>query len=135
MVWTARGNQTNMPGRSPRENEQIVAGKALYEQSCAACHGVNGEGQPNWTTPDENGVYPAPPHTADGHTWHHPDSILLETIANGGSMPNSTMLAFGEQLTETEMEAILAYVKTFWGKKEREFQELVTKQNSGSGNN
>ena len=49
-------------------------------------------------------------------------------------MPNTAMPAFGEQLTEDEMASILAYIKTFWGEEEREFQELVTKQYIGSGN-
>ena len=60
--------------------EVLAAGKALYMQHCATCHGANLEGQTNWKIPDSNGVYPAPPHNRDGHTWHHPDSVLLEII-------------------------------------------------------
>jgi mono/diheme cytochrome c family protein len=115
-------------------SETAVAGKALYEQSCASCHGVDGEGQPEWKSPGENGAYPAPPHTAEGHTWHHADPLLLEIMANGGTMPNSGMPGFSEQLTDDEMVAILAYIKTLWGEREVEFQELVTKQYIGSSN-
>jgi mono/diheme cytochrome c family protein len=115
-------------------SDDALAGKALYEQSCAACHGIDGEGQSEWKTPGENGVYPAPPHTAEGHTWHHADPLLLEIMTNGGTMPNSGMPGFSEQLTDDEMVAILAYIKTFWGEREVEFQELVTKQYIGSSN-
>ena len=54
------------------------AGRALYEQHCAACHGANLEGQPDWRSPDESGLYPAPPHDETGHTWHHDDAMLTD---------------------------------------------------------
>ena len=122
----------NLPGMAGSANSEATMGKALYEQNCASCHGIDGEGQPDWKTPGENGVYPAPPHTAEGHTWHHPDQQLLDIMANGGTMPNSAMPGFGEQLTEEEMAAILTYIKTFWSEREIEFQEQVTKQYIGS---
>lgn len=77
---------------------QIAEGKALYETYCASCHGVSGEGQPNWKTLDEQGVFPAPPHDSSGHTWHHADEQLLELIADGSSLANSGMPAFGASL-------------------------------------
>ena len=51
----------------------LATGKAVYERHCAACHGANLEGQPNWRSRDPSGRLPAPPHDASGHTWHHPD--------------------------------------------------------------
>lgn len=105
-----------------------IDGEALYLQYCAECHGEQGEGQPNWRVPNESGVYPAPPHDSSGHTWHHPDELLLQIIAEGGSMPTTGMPAFGDKLSRAEMEAILAYIKTFWGPQERAFQQEVTQQ-------
>jgi mono/diheme cytochrome c family protein len=113
-------------------SEDLVVGERLYESNCAACHGIDGEGQPDWKLPDANGVYPAPPHTTDGHTWHHADPLLLDIIANGGTPPKSAMPGFEGQLNEAEMAAILAYIKTFWGKEERAYQELVTNQAMGN---
>jgi len=104
-----------------------IDGEALYVQYCAACHGVDGEGQPDWRTPNEQGVFPAPPHDSSGHTWHHSDQVLLRIIAEGGSMPNSGMPGFAEALDPAEMEAILAYIKTFWGSRELEFQQEVSR--------
>ncbi|WP_316247456.1 c-type cytochrome [Roseobacter fucihabitans] len=40
----------------------MALGAAVYETSCAACHGANLEGQPNWRVSDEEGRLPAPPH-------------------------------------------------------------------------
>ena len=109
--------------------DRLATGKRVYEANCAACHGVNGEGQPNWKVP-VNGVYPAPPHDGSGHTWHHPDQQLLEIIARGTGMPNSPMPAYGETLTETEQAAVLEYIKSFWGKQERTYQAQMTQQRS-----
>src|SRR5262245_31479730 len=46
-------------GKPPRlivfDDQQLVAGKQIYEQQCARCHGVYMEGQPNWQTRLPNG--------------------------------------------------------------------------------
>jgi mono/diheme cytochrome c family protein len=112
----------------PVTAEQVALGKAAYQDQCAVCHGATGEGQPNWKTPDANGNLPAPPHNAAGHTWHHPDSLLLEIIADGGSRPGSGMPAFKDVLSAEERVAVLAYIKTFWGEDEFSFQQQVTRQ-------
>ena len=114
----------------PISTGQLALGEQMYNVYCAACHGIKGEGQPNWKTPNENGVYPAPPHNNDGHTWHHADDLLLEIIAKGGAFsPTSGMPGFKDMLTEEEMVAILAYIKTFWGREQLGFQNQVM-QNS-----
>lgn len=115
------GCSTGAPESNQSDPDQLATGKQVYDANCAACHGIKGEGQPDWRVP-VNGVFPAPPHDSSGHTWHHPDSVLLEVIAQGGSLPNSTMPAYAEILTVGEREAVLAYIKTFWGKQERESQ-------------
>lgn len=112
------------------ENSLLASGQAIYDAQCAECHGPDGEGQPNWKRPGPDGVFPAPPHDSSGHTWHHSDSQLVEIISQGGSMPNSTMPAYGDSLSEGEIEAVLAYIKTFWGPREQKFQEQVTKQSA-----
>ncbi len=115
---------------SPVDPAQLAIGKRVYESNCATCHGAQGEGQPDWKYP-VNGVYPAPPHNSKGHTWHHPDAQLLEIIAKGGGLPNSAMPAYADILTPDEVVAVLDYIKTFWGRQEREFQAQVTRQRSG----
>lgn len=111
----------------PVSADQLALGEQAYNANCAACHGVKAEGQPNWKVPNENGVYPAPPHNSEGHTWHHADDLLLEIIAEGGTAfsPNSGMPGFTGVLTNQEMVAVLAYIKTFWGPEQMEFQNQV----------
>jgi mono/diheme cytochrome c family protein len=105
-----------------------IDGEALYLQYCAECHGEQGEGQPNWKQPNSAGVYPAPPHDSAGHTWHHSDDLLIQIIVEGGSLPASTMPAFGDQLGRAEIQAILDHIRTFWGAEERAFQQQVSQQ-------
>lgn len=50
-------------------NPPLVAlGEVLYQQQCAACHGPDLEGQPNWRLRNDDGTLPAPPHDITGHT-------------------------------------------------------------------
>ena len=107
---------------------QVRQGEPLYNLYCAACHGSNGEGQPNWKTSNSDGSLPAPPHDNNGHTWHHADDLLVELVANGSNFPQSTMPTFDDQLSEDEIRAILEYIKTWWGPEERRFQWQVTWQ-------
>ena len=99
---------------------EIALGQGLYAVHCASCHGPELEGEANWKTQNEDGSFRAPPHDAEGHTWHHGDKVLLESIRLGGSrLPDniggtSNMPAFAELLTDRQMAAILAYIKSTW---------------------
>ena len=101
-------------------NTQLVAlGEILYEQYCASCHGAELEGEANWKVRDENGFLPAPPHDETGHTWHHPDEQLFEITKIGteafvGRGYRSNMIGFGDQLDDTEIWAVLAFIKSEW---------------------
>ncbi|MBA3532504.1 MAG: cytochrome c [Ardenticatenales bacterium] len=92
----------------------LAQGKQLYEQNCASCHGVQGEGAVEWQELNADGSYRAPPHTDEGHTWHHPDEQLYLIVRDGGRAPGTTMPAFGSQLDHAEIIAVLEYIKTFW---------------------
>lgn len=108
--------------------ERVAQGQVLYTQYCAECHGPDGKGHPDWKTPNDDGSYNPPPQDATGHTWHHADDLLLDLIAKGGDFPQTKMPAFGQQLTDGEILAILEYIKTWWGPEERAFQWQVTWQ-------
>ena len=40
----------------------VSAGKTVYATHCAACHGAQLEGQPDWRHAGPDGRLPAPPH-------------------------------------------------------------------------
>lgn len=95
----------------------VTTGQTLYMTHCAACHGAEGQGQfpDDPYGPDASDLIGAPPHDATGHTWHHPDTVLVQIIQNGRSQPGVyPMPAFGDKLTQGEILAILDYLKTWW---------------------
>lgn len=94
-------------------------GEPIYAEFCASCHGADLEGQPNWRTPLPSGGLPAPPHDETGHTWHHADRQLFALTKFGGqsSAPagfQSNMPAFADRLTDREIFAVLAYIRSRW---------------------
>jgi mono/diheme cytochrome c family protein len=80
-----------------------------------------------------NGRLPAPPHDASGHTWHHPDKVLFEITRDGiaAHAPKgyeSDMPAFGPKLSDIEIWAVLAYIKSRWPAEIRERQARLSQQ-------
>src|SRR5690606_16307305 len=61
----------------------LKQGALIYQARCASCHGVHLEGQANWRERGADGRLPAPPHDASGHTWHHPDDVLIRITKEG----------------------------------------------------
>ncbi len=107
-------------GRADPTNERLVAqGRIVYGQYCASCHGPNLEGQPSWQEALPEGGRPAPPHDETGHTWHHADELLFEIVQKGpesSTLPGYVyrMPAFGGALSDDEIWAVLAYIKSTW---------------------
>ncbi len=111
--------------------DQLVLGRKLYNENCAACHGAELEGQANWRARDSNGLLPAPPHDATGHTWHHSDQQLFEITKRGtaalvGSDYQTAMGPFAEVLSDDEIRAVLAYIKSRWPEHIRTRQAEIT---------
>lgn len=106
---------------------RVAEGERIYQANCAVCHGAELEGQPNWQQPKEDGSLPAPPHDESGHTWHHPDELLLEIIAEGGDPAfGGTMPGFEGKLSRAEMAAVVEFIKRDWPIEQREFQWWVS---------
>jgi len=103
-------------------------GGELYQANCASCHGADLSGAPDWKTPNDDGSYPPPPHDSSGHTWHHPDRVLIEIIRDGSDFPQSRMPAFGDRLADEDFEAIIEFIKSGWGPQEKPYQSQVTEQ-------
>ena len=140
-VWTgvaAEAERGVMP-----EDIDIVAGKALYAETCAACHGANLEGQPDWRSPGEDGRLPAPPHDETGHTWHHGDQLLFDYTKLGGRAVmaaqgmdfDSGMPGFGDQLSDQEIWNILGYIKSTWPERIQDMQAVRTEGETRSREN
>jgi len=97
----------------------VGRGADIYATQCASCHGVALEGQADWRSPGPEGLMPAPPHDETGHTWHHPDTLLFRitkygTAAVVGGGYRSAMAGFGDVLSDADILAVLAYIKSTW---------------------
>lgn len=104
----------------PNDPQKIALGEGLYQVHCAACHGVHLEGQTDWRTRKTDGRLPAPPHDESGHTWHHPDNVLFQMVKYGLTPPlapegyESDMPAFEHILSDQEIWAVLAFIRSSW---------------------
>jgi len=121
-IWALRAPDGGAAaaGFLPHGDPVVVAeGLALYDSYCAACHGADLAGQPDWQSRGPDGLLPAPPHDPTGHTWHHPDDVLFAITRDGpaamvGGGYQSAMMGFGDILTDAEIIATLAYIKSTW---------------------
>lgn len=110
--------QVNHPPLDAGNVTLVDAGRATYARACSDCHGVSLQGQPNWRERMPNGKLPAPPLDASGQAWRLRDKDLF-TITKAGlaAYPagySTDMPAFGEQLSDAEIAATLAYMKSVW---------------------
>ncbi len=80
--------------------EQMVRGKAVYDSSCMACHGATGEGGV--------GLPIAGSPVATGDVSAH-----LDVGVNG--VPGTAMQAFGAQLDDVAMAAVITYQRNAFG--------------------
>ena len=104
----------------------IERGKIAYQNNCVSCHMINLVGAENWKDVDEDGHRKAPPLNGTGHTWHHDDKTLHAIIKYGLAKLvknyEGKMMGFGDKLSDKEIDSVLAYIKSFWPKKEYEYQ-------------
>lgn len=104
----------------PNDAQTLALGAQVYERNCAACHGAQLQGQPNWQQRDAQGRLPAPPHDASGHTWHHADEVLFRITkfgvakAAGLTSYDSAMPIYDGVLTDEEIVAALSWIKSRW---------------------
>jgi mono/diheme cytochrome c family protein len=100
-------------------SEEVSAGKRIYQQRCAGCHGRQLQGQPLWQLQDQFARRRAPAHDASGHTWEHSDEELFHMTKYGrfSDTPpgvRSYMPAFAGSLDESQIVAVIAFIKARW---------------------
>ena len=129
LPWADTGIDGVKTALQPDNYNIVQNGRAIYQTQCAACHGMELQGQSNWQQPDATGRLPAPPHDKTGHTWHHSDDLLFEITKYGpaaaAEMPKyqSNMPAYEKILSDDDIVAVLSFIKSTWPKQEREWQD------------
>ena len=103
---------------------QLSEGRELYSRYCITCHGQNMEGERGWPARKPSGHSFAPPLDSSGHVANHSDDQLFEMISSG--IAGSDMPAFGGALTDDQIEAVLAFIKSNWPEDLRTHQERLS---------
>ncbi len=83
-------------------DELMAQGKEAYDRSCAACHQVNGQGIA--------GVFPS---MIGGAITTGDITSHIDIVVNGKA--GTAMQAFGGQLSEVDIAAIVTYERNAWG--------------------
>ena len=102
-----------------RDAGAVALGEEIYAANCAACHGADLEGQADWRVRGPDGRMPGPPHDQTGHTWHHTDRQNFAMVKFGaealvGNGYESDMSGYEDILSDDEILAVLAYIKSTW---------------------
>jgi cytochrome c oxidase subunit 2 len=84
-------------------DELMAKGEALYNTNCSSCHLPTGEGV--------TGVFPALKGSkiATGPVADHLNIVIH------GSKKNPAMQAYGPQLNDVDLAAIITYERNAWG--------------------
>ena len=95
--------------------DQVAQGGLVFAANCAICHSSNAEGiAEDWKQRLDDGSFPPPPLNGSAHAWHHPNSMLIQVIDNGGAAFGGKMPAFKDVLEEAEKLAAIAYFQNYW---------------------
>jgi cytochrome c oxidase subunit II len=92
------------PNKTWALDELKARGEKVYAANCVACHQASGKGAPPAFPPlDGSKVVGGP---KEGH---------IDMVLNG--KPNTAMAAFGKQLSDTEIAAVITYERNSWSNK------------------
>lgn len=90
-----------------KSEESLETGKNIYEANCAACHGINGEGD----GPGAAALNPKPRnYRKDGFKYGSSLEEVKRTINEG--IEGTAMPTWAEVLTDEQITQVAEYVKT-----------------------
>jgi mono/diheme cytochrome c family protein len=120
-----RGNR----GQTPSSEEARAKGSKIYEQSCASCHGDNGEGAV--------GAYPA--LAGNRAVTMGIPANLVRVVLSGGYLPATAanprpygMPPFAHVLDDAQIAAVVSYIRGAWGNSAEPVSQLqVMKSRAG----
>ncbi len=117
-AW-AQGEQKKLaeaaddPNKEWTQEELVARGQQVYTANCVACHQANGQGVPgNFPPLDGDPVVKGP------------KAEQIKVVLNG--KPGTAMAAFGGQLNDVEVAAVITYTRNSWGNAGQVEEALVT---------
>ncbi len=96
--------QLDDPNKQYTLDELKARGEKVYAANCVACHQATGKGMP-----------PAFPALDGSKLVGGPSADQIALVLNG--KPNTAMAAFGKQLSDVELAAVITYTRNSWGNK------------------
>lgn len=102
---------------SPLMNAEQASPTQLYEQACASCHGVDGKGR---SLREVAFSTPLPDFSDCEFASREPDADWFAVVHEGGPVRafDRLMPAFGEALSDQEIDSVLTHVRTFCDNKD-----------------
>jgi cytochrome c oxidase subunit 2 len=97
------------PSKTWNVPELVARGEKVYANNCVACHQATGRGAP-----------PAFPPLAGSKVVGGPEEGQIDIVLNG--KPNTAMAAFGRQLSDTDIAAVITFTRNSWGNKASDVQ-------------
>ena len=96
--------QQDDPTKKWEQADLVAKGEKVYAANCVACHQANGRGTP-----------PAFPPLAGSKVVGGAKEAHIDIVLNG--KPGTAMAAFGKQLNDTDIAALISYERSAWGNK------------------
>jgi cytochrome c oxidase subunit II len=103
------------PAKTWELKDLIARGERVYAANCVACHQASGQGMPAMKAPA----------LANSQFSTGPEAPVIDTVVHG--RPNTAMQAFGKQLSDTEIAAVVSYLRNSWGNKASDVQPAEVK--------
>jgi cytochrome c oxidase subunit 2 len=92
------------PNKAWSLDELKARGEKVYAANCVACHQATGKGTP-----------PAFPPLDGSKVVTGPKEAQMDVVMNGRQ--NTPMAAFGKQLSDVELAAVITFTRNNWGNK------------------
>ncbi len=92
------------PNKEWSLDELKARGEKVYAANCVACHQATGKGTP-----------PAFPPLDGSKVVQGPKAAQMDVVMNGRQ--NTPMAAFGKQLSDVEVAAVITFTRNNWGNK------------------
>jgi cytochrome c oxidase subunit II len=103
------------PNKQWDAKELIARGEKIYASTCVACHQAQGQGTPAMKAPA----------LAGNKLVVGPEAPPIDTVLEG--RPNTAMQSFKQTLSDTEIAAVVTYVRNSWGNKASDVQPAEVK--------
>ena len=102
------------PNKVWQLHDLIARGEKVYAANCVACHQAQGQGTPAMKAPA----------LAGNKNVTGGEEAAVDTVLHG--RPNTAMQSF-KQLSDTEIAAVVTYVRNSWGNKASDVQPAEVK--------